>query len=44
MYYLTEEEQKRLIKKIIPQGRSMEVQEELRGWSWNKDPLDPPTT
>ncbi|MDI6893164.1 MAG: type I-A CRISPR-associated protein Cas4/Csa1 [Bacillota bacterium] len=41
MYFLTEEERKRLLKGLIPKSRQNEVNEDLRGWNWNRPPLEP---
>lgn len=41
MYFLTEEERKRLLKGLIPKSRQNEVNEDLRGWNWHRPPLEP---
>lgn len=41
MYFLSEEERKRLLRGLLPKARSMTISEELRGWSWNTPPLEP---
>ncbi|MEW5706131.1 MAG: type I-A CRISPR-associated protein Cas4/Csa1 [Actinomycetota bacterium] len=41
MYFPTEEERKDLTRGLLPKAREMVVAEELRGWSWNKPPLEP---
>jgi len=41
MYFLSSEEQKRLLRGLLPQSREMKVAEELRGWNWNQPPLQP---
>ncbi len=40
MYFLTEEEREKLIKGIVPKSRRMYVSDELRGWNWNRPPLE----
>lgn len=41
MYFLNDEERKRLLKGLLPKSRRSEVAEELRGWNWNQPPLEP---
>jgi CRISPR-associated protein Csa1 len=41
MYFLTEEEKKRLLKGFLPKSREQGVAEELRGWNWSQPPLEP---
>ncbi|RJQ27271.1 MAG: type I-A CRISPR-associated protein Cas4/Csa1 [Peptococcaceae bacterium] len=41
MYFLTEEERKLFLKKLLPKSREMSVAEELRGWNWHQPPLEP---
>ncbi len=41
MYFLTEEEKKRLLKGFLPKSREMGVADELRGWNWAQPPLEP---
>lgn len=41
MYFLSEEERRRLLRGLLPKARSMTVSEELRGWSWQGPPLEP---
>ena len=39
MYFLTDEEKKRLLKDYLPRSREMPSAEELRGWNWHQPPL-----
>jgi len=41
MYFLTDEEKKRLLKGFLPKSRENGVAEELRGWNWHQPPLEP---
>ncbi len=41
MYFISEDERKFLVRKLLPQIRSRGVAEELRGWNWDKPPLSP---
>lgn len=41
MYFLTEEEKKRLLKGLLPRSRELGIAEELRGWNWPAPPLQP---
>ncbi|WP_418791975.1 type I-A CRISPR-associated protein Cas4/Csa1 [Phosphitispora sp. TUW77] len=41
MYFLTEEEKKRLLKGFLPKSREIGVADELRGWNWAQPPLEP---
>ncbi len=41
MYFLSEEEKRLLLRRLLPQAREKGVAEELRGWSWDKPPLSP---
>lgn len=41
MYFLTDDERKRLLKSYIPKSREQGVAEELRGWNWHQPPLEP---
>ncbi|MCL4517150.1 MAG: type I-A CRISPR-associated protein Cas4/Csa1 [Firmicutes bacterium] len=41
MYFLSEEERKRLLKGLLPKSREIGVAEELRGWNWHQPPLEP---
>lgn len=42
MYFLSDEERRYLVGKLLPQARRHEVHPELRGWSWREPPLSPP--
>ena len=39
MYFLSADERKLLLRKLLPEARSSGVAEELRGWYWDKPPL-----
>lgn len=41
MYFLSEEEKRMLLRRLMPEARKKDVAEELRGWSWDKPPLSP---
>jgi CRISPR-associated protein Csa1 len=41
MYFLTEEEKQKLIRGLLPKSRKMGISEDLRGWNWNRPPLEP---
>jgi len=41
MYFLTDDERKKLLKSYIPKSREQGVAEELRGWNWHQPPLEP---
>lgn len=41
MYFLSGDERKLLLRKLLPEARSSGVVEELRGWNWDKPPLSP---
>lgn len=41
MYFFTEDERKIFLRKMLPKARKMEVDDELRGWSWHMPPLEP---
>lgn len=41
MYFLNEEERLYLNKSLIPQSRNMYIDEDLRGWNWQRPPLEP---
>ncbi len=41
MYFLSEDEKRLLLRKLLPQARGKGVAEELRGWNWDKPPLSP---
>jgi CRISPR-associated protein Csa1 len=42
MYYLSDSERKLLVRKYIPASRRAQISEEVRGWSWDRPPLEPP--
>lgn len=41
MYFLSEEEKRYLLRKLLPEARQQGVAEELRGWRWAEPPLSP---
>lgn len=41
MYFLNEDERKKLLKGFLPKSREQAVAEELRGWNWHQPPLEP---
>lgn len=41
MYFLSEEERRHVLRKLLPESRRSEVHPELRGWSWSEPPLAP---
>jgi len=41
MYFLNEEERLYLNKSLIPQSREMYIDQDLRGWNWQRPPLEP---
>lgn len=41
MYFLSDDERKKLLKGYLPRSREQGVAEELRGWSWHQPPLEP---
>lgn len=42
MYFLSADERQLLLKSLLPNARQQIVAEELRGWSWNLPPMEPP--
>lgn len=42
MYFLSDEERRYVLRKLLPEARQQGVAEELRGWNWNQAPLAPP--
>ena len=42
MYFLSDEERRYLLGRLLPQARRHEVHAELRGWNWREPPLLPP--
>lgn len=43
VYYFDELETKKLVKDLLPRSREIGVDENLRGWNWDKSPLRPYT-
>ena len=41
VFYLTAQDHKYLLNRILPLAREVGVSQELRGWSWYKEPLKP---
>jgi CRISPR-associated protein Csa1 len=41
MYYLNDDERKKLLKGYLPKSREQAVADELRGWNWHQPPLEP---
>ena len=41
MYFLSEEEKRLILRKLLPQAREHEVHPDLRGWNWAQPPLAP---
>ena len=41
MYFLTDNERKKLLKGYLPKSREQGVVDELRGWNWHQPPLEP---
>ncbi len=41
MYFLSDEEKRLLLRRLLPQAREKGVAGELRGWNWDKPPLSP---
>lgn len=41
MYFLTDDERKMYLKKMLPKARRLECDDELRGWNWHQPPLEP---
>lgn len=41
MYFLSEEEKRLVLRKLLPEARRHEVLPELRGWNWADPPLAP---
>ncbi|MCL6451021.1 MAG: type I-A CRISPR-associated protein Cas4/Csa1 [Acetobacteraceae bacterium] len=42
MYFLTDEERKKVLRGLLPHSREAGVAEELRGWNWFQPPLEAP--
>ncbi len=41
MYFLSEEEKRLVLRRLLPQARENEVHPDLRGWNWAQPPLAP---
>jgi len=41
MYFLSDEERRYVLRRLIPQARANPVHPELRGWNWDQPPLAP---
>ncbi|MGQ9586717.1 MAG: type I-A CRISPR-associated protein Cas4/Csa1 [Anaerolineae bacterium] len=41
MYFLSEEEKRLVLRKLLPQAREHQVHPDLRGWNWAQPPLAP---
>ena len=41
MYFLTDDERKFILRRLLPQARQDEVHTDLRGWNWDSPPLTP---
>lgn len=41
MYFLSQEEKRLLLRRLLPQARESEVHPDLRGWNWHQPPLSP---
>lgn len=41
MYFLSDEERRYVLRRLIPQARANPVHPELRGWNWDRPPLTP---
>jgi CRISPR-associated protein Csa1 len=41
MYFLSDDERRMVLRKLLPQARAEGVSEELRGWRWAEAPLAP---
>ena len=41
MYFLTDEERKYVLRRLLPEARRDEVHSDLRGWNWAMPPLTP---
>jgi CRISPR-associated protein Csa1 len=42
MYFLSAEDRRKLFKGVVARGRNMTVDESLRGWNWDRPPVEPP--
>jgi CRISPR-associated protein Csa1 len=41
VFFLSEEERRLVLRKLLPRARRNEVHPELRGWRWNESPIAP---
>ncbi len=41
MYFLSDEERRYVLRRLIPQARANPVHPDLRGWNWDRPPLTP---
>lgn len=41
MYFLSEEERRLVLRRLLPQARENDVHPDLRGWNWAQPPLAP---
>jgi len=41
MYFLSNDERKKLLRYYLPKSREQGVADELRGWNWHQPPLEP---
>lgn len=41
MYFLSDEERRYVLRRLVPQARAHPVHPELRGWNWDRPPLAP---
>jgi CRISPR-associated protein Csa1 len=42
MYWPSDNDRKRLIKELLPESRTLRVDDHLRGWHWYEAPMKPP--
>ncbi len=41
MFFLSEEERRLVLRRLLPESRRSEVHSELRGWNWSEPPVAP---
>ncbi len=41
MYFLSDDERKFFLKKMLPKARKLDIDDDLRGWNWHQPPLEP---
>jgi len=41
LFFLSDEERRHVLRKLLPESRRADVHPELRGWSWSEPPLSP---